>query len=75
MVWSLGVLLFRMITSIFPDSSDIGLMDADAWLQPGFSDGEKFITTKEGQMQNRENSGFKKEVLMDNEGVSPSFAA
>ncbi|KAF4103808.1 hypothetical protein G5714_014795 [Onychostoma macrolepis] len=37
-VWSLGVLLFRMITSLFPDSSDIGWMDADVWFQPGFSD-------------------------------------
>ncbi|XP_073682714.1 serine/threonine-protein kinase pim-1-like [Garra rufa] len=37
-VWSLGVLLFAMITSLFPDSSDIGLMDADIWFQPGFSD-------------------------------------
>uniref|UniRef100_A0A671P4V7 non-specific serine/threonine protein kinase n=1 Tax=Sinocyclocheilus anshuiensis TaxID=1608454 RepID=A0A671P4V7_9TELE len=33
-VWSLGVLLFQMITSLFPDSSNISLMDADAWLQP-----------------------------------------
>ncbi|KAL0165759.1 hypothetical protein M9458_037603, partial [Cirrhinus mrigala] len=24
-----GVLLFQMITSLFPDSSDIGLMDAE----------------------------------------------
>ncbi|XP_067279630.1 serine/threonine-protein kinase pim-1-like [Pseudorasbora parva] len=37
-VWSLGVLLFTMITSLFPDSSDIELMDADVWFQPGFSD-------------------------------------
>ncbi|XP_073683958.1 serine/threonine-protein kinase pim-2-like [Garra rufa] len=37
-VWSLGVLLFRMITSLFPESSDISLMDTDIWLQPGFSD-------------------------------------
>ncbi|XP_052386606.1 serine/threonine-protein kinase pim-1-like [Carassius gibelio] len=37
-VWSLGVLLFAMITSLFPDSSDISLMDADVWFQPGFSD-------------------------------------
>lgn len=38
-VWSLGVLVFVMITSLYPDSCDIGLMDADAWFQPGFSDG------------------------------------
>ncbi|XP_043073861.1 serine/threonine-protein kinase pim-1-like [Puntigrus tetrazona] len=37
-VWSLGVLLFRMMTRLFPDSSDIGLMDADAWEEPGISD-------------------------------------
>ncbi|KAL1247790.1 hypothetical protein QQF64_023166 [Cirrhinus molitorella] len=37
-VWSLGVLLFVMITSLFPDSTDIDLMDADVWFQPGFSD-------------------------------------
>ncbi|XP_050989479.1 serine/threonine-protein kinase pim-1 [Labeo rohita] len=36
-VWSLGVLLFAMITSLFPDSSDISLMDADVWFQPGYS--------------------------------------
>ncbi|XP_016323066.1 CBL-interacting protein kinase 18-like [Sinocyclocheilus anshuiensis] len=36
-VWSLGVLLFRMITSLFPESSDISLMDTDIWSQPGFS--------------------------------------
>ncbi|XP_051734848.1 serine/threonine-protein kinase pim-2-like [Ctenopharyngodon idella] len=37
-VWSLGVLLFAMITSLYPDSSDINLIDADIWFQPGFSD-------------------------------------
>ncbi|XP_050948357.1 serine/threonine-protein kinase pim-1-like [Labeo rohita] len=37
-VWSLGVLLFRMITSLFPESSDISLMDTDIWSKPGFSD-------------------------------------
>ncbi|XP_016113349.1 serine/threonine-protein kinase pim-3-like [Sinocyclocheilus grahami] len=36
-VWSLGVLLFHMITSLFPESSDISLMDTDIWSQPGFS--------------------------------------
>jgi len=45
-VWSLGVLLFAMITSLYPDSSDINLIDADIWFQPGFSDGENFITKK-----------------------------
>lgn len=48
-VWSLGVLLFAMITSLFPDSSNISLMNADVWFQPGFSDGENIITAeKEG---------------------------
>lgn len=45
-VWSLGVLLFSMIISLFPDSSDISLMDTDVWFQPGFSDGEKIITAE-----------------------------
>ncbi|XP_016400593.1 serine/threonine-protein kinase pim-1-like [Sinocyclocheilus rhinocerous] len=36
-VWSLGVLLFRMITSLFSESSDISLMDTDIWSQSGFS--------------------------------------
>ncbi|KAL1264100.1 hypothetical protein QQF64_004455 [Cirrhinus molitorella] len=37
-VWSLGVLLFRMITGLFPENSDISLMDTDIWSQPDFSD-------------------------------------
>lgn len=37
-VWSLGVLLFRMITSLFPDSSDICYMDIELWSQSGYSD-------------------------------------
>ncbi|KAF4098430.1 hypothetical protein G5714_020460 [Onychostoma macrolepis] len=37
-VWSLGVLLFRMITGFFPKSSDSSPMDTDIWSQPGFSD-------------------------------------
>uniref|UniRef100_A0A671R2N6 non-specific serine/threonine protein kinase n=1 Tax=Sinocyclocheilus anshuiensis TaxID=1608454 RepID=A0A671R2N6_9TELE len=45
-VWSLGVLLFAMIASLFPNSGDIGLMDADVWFHSGFSDGVKFIAAK-----------------------------
>ncbi|CAM4534963.1 unnamed protein product [Leuciscus chuanchicus] len=37
-VWSLGVLLFAMITGHFPNSRDIALMDPDVWFEPGFSD-------------------------------------
>ncbi|XP_021322142.2 serine/threonine-protein kinase pim-3 [Danio rerio] len=37
-VWSLGVLLFRMITSFFPDCSDIAYMDVNIWFQTGYSD-------------------------------------
>ncbi|KAK7165382.1 hypothetical protein R3I94_003672 [Phoxinus phoxinus] len=37
-VWSLGVLLFAMISRRFPDSRDISLMDTDVWFRPGFSD-------------------------------------
>ncbi|CAM4535798.1 unnamed protein product [Leuciscus chuanchicus] len=37
-VWSLGVLLFAMITGRFPKSRDIALMDSDVWFQPGFSE-------------------------------------
>ncbi|XP_056322372.1 serine/threonine-protein kinase pim-2-like [Danio aesculapii] len=37
-VWSLGVLLFRMITSLYPDSSDICYMDIELWSQSGYSD-------------------------------------
>ncbi|ROL48044.1 Serine/threonine-protein kinase pim-2 [Anabarilius grahami] len=48
-VWSLGVLLFAMITSLYPDSSDINLMDADIWFQPGFSDGRPVGHGEEGQ--------------------------
>lgn len=32
-VWSLGVLLFLM--GLYPDSCDIGLMDADIWYPAG----------------------------------------
>ncbi|XP_016326335.1 serine/threonine-protein kinase pim-3-like [Sinocyclocheilus anshuiensis] len=34
--WSLGVPLFRMITSLFPDSSDIGWMDRTLAFSPSF---------------------------------------
>ncbi|RXN13001.1 serine threonine- kinase pim-1-like protein [Labeo rohita] len=37
-VWSLGVLLFNMMTNRYPYSSDIKLMDADVWTEPDFSD-------------------------------------
>ncbi|XP_073675249.1 serine/threonine-protein kinase pim-2-like [Garra rufa] len=37
-VWSLGVLLFNMMTNRYPYSSDIKLMDADVYTEPGFSD-------------------------------------
>ncbi|KAL0162494.1 hypothetical protein M9458_041890, partial [Cirrhinus mrigala] len=37
-VWSLGVLVFRMITSLFPESGDISKMDTDIWSKPGVSD-------------------------------------
>ncbi|KAG1931968.1 serine/threonine-protein kinase pim-2-like [Pimephales promelas] len=36
-VWSLGVLLFAMISCRFPDSRDFVLMDRDVWFQSGFS--------------------------------------
>ncbi|XP_073693572.1 serine/threonine-protein kinase pim-3-like [Garra rufa] len=37
-MWSLGVLLFHMITSLFPEGSNISRMSNDIWFQPGFSD-------------------------------------
>ncbi|KAL0161754.1 hypothetical protein M9458_045479, partial [Cirrhinus mrigala] len=37
-VWSLGVLLFNMLTNRYPYSSDIKLMDANVWTEPDFSD-------------------------------------
>ncbi|KAL1263938.1 hypothetical protein QQF64_004293 [Cirrhinus molitorella] len=37
-VWSLGVLLFTMMANRYPYSSDIKLMDADVYTEPGFSD-------------------------------------
>ncbi|RXN09349.1 serine threonine- kinase pim-1-like protein [Labeo rohita] len=37
-VWSLGVLLFNMMTNRYPYSSDIKLMDANVWTEPDFSD-------------------------------------
>ncbi|RXN24392.1 serine threonine- kinase pim-1-like protein [Labeo rohita] len=37
-VWSLGVLLFNMMTNRYPYSSDTKLMDAGVWTEPDFSD-------------------------------------
>ncbi|RXN07307.1 serine threonine- kinase pim-1-like protein [Labeo rohita] len=48
-VWSLGVLLFRMITSLFPERGDISKMDTDIWSKPGFSDGHLVSHGGQGQ--------------------------
>lgn len=69
------LLLFAMITSLFSDSSNISLMDADVWFQPGFSDGEDFIRTSKGQLQFLIIQSFIKDGIMDNAGIFHSFTA
>lgn len=66
---SLGVLLFNMMSNRYPYSSDINLMDTDVWIEPGFSDGKNLILI----MQNRENSSFINNGLLDNAGISHSL--
>ncbi|KAK9971546.1 hypothetical protein ABG768_024908 [Culter alburnus] len=37
-VWTLGILLFRMLCGHFPDTSDLYKINMDAWYKPGLTE-------------------------------------
>ncbi len=49
-VWSLGILLFRMLRGRFPDSFDFYRTNLNTWSKPGLTEGE-FLSTSTIQMQ------------------------
>ncbi|XP_052431818.1 uncharacterized protein LOC127972396 [Carassius gibelio] len=44
-VWSLGILLFRMLCGHFPDSYDFYRTNLNTWSKPGLTEGEFFFTS------------------------------
>lgn len=44
-VWTLGILLFRMLCGHFPDTFDLYRINMNTWYKPGLTEGDLFITS------------------------------
>jgi serine/threonine protein kinase len=66
-VWSLGILLFRMLCGYFPDTSDFYRTNMNTWYKSSLTEGDLFITSSTILMQNF--IGFTGVCCVDNAGI------
>ncbi|XP_048067242.1 serine/threonine-protein kinase pim-3-like isoform X2 [Megalobrama amblycephala] len=66
-VWTLGILLFRMLCGYFPDTFDLYRINMNTWYKPGLTEGNLFITSSSILMLNF--IGFIGDGCIDNAGI------